>query len=150
MNYRTDEVQQRVDRMVAERRTALFRDPDRPNGSFTRSRRGRTVPPEVIREQGRTRVARHRVELDRRRAPTVEQIGRALIAAFATMDDVNKMTAHELPLFNRMLLDLRDRGFDIDEAKRTMRRLRNRMVDASARAGEPDDNGAEPGSAYPF
>ncbi|MCX7322480.1 MAG: hypothetical protein NT113_24420, partial [Hyphomicrobiales bacterium] len=76
--------------------------------------------------------------------------GRALIAAYAVMEDVNKMTAVELPVFNRMLVDLRDRGFDIEEAKRTLRRLRNRTVDASARQGEPDDSGAEPGSSYPF
>lgn len=150
MNYSTDDVQQRVDRMIAERKAALFRDPDRPNPVFTRSRRGRTVPTEVLREQGRTRVARHRVMLDRKRAPTVEQMGRALIAALATMDDINTMTAVELPIFNRMLVDLRDRGFHIEEAKRTLRRLRNRMLDASARQGEPDDSGAEPGSSYPF
>ena len=150
MNYSPDSVQQRVDRMVAERKATLFRDPDRPNGTFTRSRRGRTVPPEVIREQARTRVARHRVELDRRRAPTVEQMGRAFIAAFATMDNINMMTAVELPAFNRMLVDLERRGFDLSEAKRTLRRLRNRMLDASAREGEPDDSGPQPGSAFPF
>lgn len=150
MHRSTDEMMRTVDRMIAERKATLFRDPDRPNGTFTHGRRGRTVPPEVLREQGRTRVARHRMELDRRRAPTVEQMGRALIAAYAVMEDVNKMMAVELPVFNRMLVDLRDRGFDIEEAKRTLRRLRNRTVDASARQGEPDDSGAEPGSSYPF
>lgn len=110
------------------------RDPDRPDSTFVKPRRRQPV--EVRRAQQRLRTARWRSERDRRKAPTTEQVGMALAVALATTSWSDKLTSADYDLIRRALDDLQARGFSIEEAKKTMRRLRIKMVDPRERAGE--------------
>jgi hypothetical protein len=135
-----------VDKAVAElddmRTSVFFRDPDRADGRFVRDGRRRSV--DVIRAQGRLRTARWRGELDRRKAATLEQIGKALCVALATTDRLEGLTDAEGSLLGRMIVDLKERGFDVVESMKTLRKLRNRLVDPADRQGEPTATTAAP------
>ncbi len=120
------------------RKSYFHRDPDRPDGRFVKQRA--RVSPEVRRAQGRLRTDRWRSDMDRRKAPTAEQIGMAMVVAMATSSNLRGLTRAELDLFERAFHDLKARGFDIKEAVRTMRRLRNRLVDPADRDGEPTES----------
>jgi hypothetical protein len=127
-----------IDRVVGEldrtRRAEHFRNPDRPDGR-TFKPHGR-VPPEVVRAQTRIRTAHWRTRLDRDRRPTAQQIGMSLVAALVTTPYLDDLTKADRNLVGRMLLDLQARGFSIAEAKRTLRRIRNRELDPADREGE--------------
>jgi hypothetical protein len=130
-----------IDRVVAAldetRHSEFFRNPDRPDGRFVRERRGRQHP-DVLRAQARIRTAHWRNKMDRKRAPTTQQICMSLLVALVT-SNLNELTERDHGLVGKMLLDLQSRGFSIVEAKATLRRLRNRMVDPDDRAGEPGE-----------
>lgn len=142
--------------MIAELNAAqaayFERDPDRPDSRFVKPR-GR-VPMDVRRAQARLRTARWRSNLDRRKAPTVDQIGMALATALATTSWSDKLTSADYDLIRRALMALEARGFSIAEAKRTLRRLRIRMVDPGDRAGEESEGCGPPiwddGRGLPF
>ena len=123
-----------------EAKTAYFqRDPERPDNRFVKpSRRG--VPVEVKRAQGRLRTARWRSNLDRRKAPTTTEVGLALATALATTSWQSHLTPADFDLIRRALDDLTARGYDIKEVTKTLRRLRNRMVDPADRAGEESES----------
>ncbi|MCG2645195.1 MULTISPECIES: hypothetical protein [Bradyrhizobium] len=53
---------------------------------------------------------------------------------------LSEMTWTDRDLVQRALLDLHGRGFSIEQAKKTLRRMRTRYVDAAVRAGEADEN----------
>lgn len=139
MSRRTDETARIVAALDETRSAEHFRNPDRPDATFLRSRRGRQ-PVEVIRAQARVRVAHWRSQQDRKGAPTTAQIGQALVAALVTAK-LDELTRADHDLVTRMLQDLENRGFDLGEAKATLRRLRSRLVDPADRAGEPGDGG---------
>lgn len=131
MNYRsTDEVATTVLRMDADRRATLFRDPDRPDAKFVPSRRQRQ-PAEVTKAQARVRTDRWRTSMDRRRAPTAAQLGMSLVTALAR-SDLNELTPDDRGLVGAMLVDLDARGFSLNEARETLRRLRDRVSDPSS------------------
>ena len=130
----TPEDVDRISEMNEARHGYFFRDPDRPDPKFVKSF-GR-VPPEVKRAQTRLRTARWRSDMDRRKAPTLRDVGMALATALATTAFRSQLTPGDLNLLQRALLDLKARGFSIDETKRTLRRLRIRMVDPADREGE--------------
>ena len=138
MSRKTDETARIVAALDETRRAEYFRDPDRPDAKFLRSRRGRQHP-DVVRAQARVRVANWRVQQDRRGAPTTAQVGMALVSALATAS-LAELTASDHALVGRMLQDLVQRGFDIQETKAVLRRLRNRLVDPADHAGEPGDS----------
>lgn len=108
------------------RQTVFFRDPDRANPSFTRSRR--RVPEEVKRAQGRLRTARWRSSMDSRKAPTAQQVGLALAVALAT-SKLRDLTTDDRSLVEKALHFLAANGFSVDEARMTMKRLRRKLVD---------------------
>jgi len=120
----------------------FFRDPDRPDARFVKAHG--SVPPEVKRAQTRLRTARWRSELDRRKAPTLQQIGMSLAVALATTDRLAGLSDQEYGLLKRMVADLHARGFDVREALKTMRRLRNKLVDPADRNGEPTERTGMP------
>ncbi|WP_340672317.1 hypothetical protein [Bradyrhizobium ottawaense] len=74
--------------------------------------------------------------MDRRRAPTVAEVGMALATALATTNWSDTLTGADYDLLRRALDDLQARGFSIDEARRTLRRLRIKLVDPGDRQGE--------------
>jgi hypothetical protein len=124
------------------RRTEHWRDHDgRPDAHAFKSR-GR-VPVEVVRAQARLRTADWRNRMDRRRAPDSREIGMSLVWALIT-SRLSEMTHSDRDLVARMLTDLQARGYDVVEAKKTLRRMRNRYVGPSDRAGEPSETCAAP------
>jgi hypothetical protein len=130
-----------VDRIAEcdEARQAYFeRLPDRPDGKFVKPH-GR-VAPEVRRAQGRLRTARWRSKLDRKRAPTVSQVGMALATALATLQWSTPFSKIDCELLERALADLKERGFDIDEVRKTLRRLRIKLVEPEDRQGEESES----------
>lgn len=126
-----------VDRVVREidatRETEFWRDPDRPDSRVFRGR-GR-VPKEVVRAQTRLRTAHWRIQMDRRKAPTAEQIGMSVLYALIT-SRMSELTFTDRDLLARALMDLQARGFSVVEAKATLRRMRNRYVDPADRDAE--------------
>jgi hypothetical protein len=134
-----------VDKTVARLNEALhaehWRNPDRPDAVFVKNRGRRPV--EVLRAQGRIRTASYRNALDRRCAPTTQQIGMALVMSLVT-SKLNDLTDADRGPLGRALLDLHARGFDLKEAKAMLRRLRNRLVDPQDREGEPGESTGEP------
>jgi hypothetical protein len=82
--------------------------------------------------------------MDRKRAPTASEVGMALAVALATTRNLRSFTVDDQRLVQRALHDLKDRGFSIDEALKTLRRLRIKMVDPSERQGEANESCAAP------
>ena len=140
-----------VDRTVARLNEALnaehWRNPDRPDARFVKNRGRRPV--EVIKAQGRIRTAAYRNNLDRRCAPTTQQIGMALVMALVT-SSLDEITVADRGLLGKALVDLNARVFDLKEARAMLLRLRNRLVDPADREGEPGDGVGEalPPSAW--
>ncbi|MCK1540343.1 hypothetical protein ABIB75_001075 [Bradyrhizobium sp. GM2.2] len=134
-----------IDRVVAAidetRRAEHWRSPDRPDANVFKLRE--RVPPEVTRAQGRLRTAHWRVKMDSRRAPDSREIGMSLVHALITTK-LTAMTWTDKDLVARMLMDLQARGYDVNEAKATLRRMRNRYVDPADRAAEPSESCAAP------
>ncbi|QOZ78858.1 hypothetical protein XH83_27720 [Bradyrhizobium sp. CCBAU 53351] len=127
-----------------EARGAYFqRDPDRPDNLFVKLRR-RRQPLELKKAQQRLRTARWRSEMDRRKAPTTTDVGLALATALATSSWSDMLTPADYDLLRRALADLQARGFSIEETKKTMRRLRIRMVDPGDRQGEESEGCGPP------
>ncbi|MCS3893453.1 hypothetical protein M2171_002586 [Bradyrhizobium japonicum USDA 38] len=122
-------------------KTYFGRDPERPDNRFCKAR-GR-MPLEVRRAQQRMRTARWRADMDRRKAPTIDEVGRALVEALVTSDRDRLMdrTGAEFDLVKRTLLSLRDRGYSIDETKETLRRRRDRLVHPGDRRDEEAGGG---------
>ncbi|MCU1349577.1 MAG: hypothetical protein JWO56_2607 [Acidobacteria bacterium] len=135
--WTTDDVDRAVAELDETRRTEYFRSPDRPNSSFfpRRSRRD----PEIVRAQARLRTQHWRMRMDQRQAPTAAQIGGALVHALInTPGRLADLTAGERDLIGRMLVDLRDRGFSVVEALRTLKRLQERQLEAAERDRAPE------------
>jgi hypothetical protein len=135
-----------TDRIVAAidetRRTEHWRDNDcRPDAKAFRSR-GR-VPPEIVRSQTRLRTAAWRNTMDRRKAPDSREIAMALVHALIT-SKLSEITRSDRDLIARMLMDLHARGYDVKEAKATLRRMRNRYVGHGDRQGEPTESCGAP------
>ncbi|WP_441260667.1 hypothetical protein AB7008_41255 [Bradyrhizobium sp. 521_C7_N1_3] len=122
--------------------TYFQRDPDRADAVFAKPRRRQPI--EVSRAKSRLRTARWRSEMDRRRAPTVSEVGMALAVALATTSWSDTLTSLDYDLIRRALSDLEARGFDPKEVRKTMRRLRTRMVDPGDRQGEADESCGPP------
>jgi hypothetical protein len=101
------------------------------------------VPKEIVRAQTRVRTASWRVKMDSRRAPDSREIGMALVHALITTK-LTAMTWTDKDLVARMLMDLQARGYDVNEAKATLRRMRNRYVDPGDRQGEATESCAPP------
>lgn len=118
------------------------RYPDRPDNHFVKPLRRQPV--EVSRAKARLRTARWRSEMDRRKAPTVAEVGSALAVALATTNWSDRLTALDYDLLKRALDDLQARGFSIAEAKKTLRKLRIKMVDPGDRAGEESEGCGPP------
>jgi hypothetical protein len=134
----------RISEMDETRRALFYRDPERPDDSFFKSR-GR-VHVEVRRAQQRLRTSRWRSERERRKAPTVQQIGMALVEALVTSDhaDLVDRSSQNFGLVKRALLNLEARGYNLDETKQALRRRRNRMVDPADRQGEASESTGAP------
>lgn len=131
-----------IAQMDAVKSAYFQRDPDRADNVFMKPRRRQPI--EVKKAQQRLRTARWRSEMDRRRAPTVGEVGMALAVALATTSWQDMMTSADYDLIRRALCDLESRGFDPKEVRKTMRRLRTRMVDPGDRAGEADESCGPP------
>jgi hypothetical protein len=124
------------------RKTQFFRAPDRPASLFVKLRR--RTPAEVKKAQGRMRTARWRSDMDARKAPTVAQIGMALAAALATTQNIGQLTVEDMLLVQRALHRLKANGFDVAEARKTMCRLRKKLVDPVDRESEQAGSSAAP------
>jgi len=135
------ETERRVAELDEARRTMFWRDTDRPDPRVLK--RLDRVPPEVRRAQARLRTAHWRTKMDRDRRPTAGQIGMSLVAALVTAR-LDEITERDRGLVGRMLCDLQSRGYSIEQAKATLRRMRTRLVDPADRAGEPDDDCGPP------
>lgn len=128
----------------------------RPSREFVPVRRRQD--PEVKRIRAQQRTAAWRAEGDRLRRPEARDIGMALISALVTSPDLLDMTGGELRFVGAALADLEARGFDREQTKRVLRRLRNRMVDPDDRQGEESETTGpaivptswEPETASPF
>jgi hypothetical protein len=81
----------------------------------------------------------------------------AIVHAMVT-SKLSLLTNDDRGILHAALLDLHARGFSLNEAKATLRRLRNKLVEPADRAGEPAEstsgatvtNAEHPESAYPF
>jgi hypothetical protein len=128
-----------VDRVVAAideiRRTEHWRDPDRPDGRAVPVTRGR-VPVEIVRAQARLRTAHWRTRMDRRKRPSLEQVGVALAVAFAGHPQFTDIYSLEGTILERAMTDLQARGFSPREAQDVLRKLRRRLVDPGDRQNE--------------
>jgi hypothetical protein len=126
-----------VDRIVAQidetRVTELWRNPDRPDGRFVRSRSRQD--PQITRAKTRARTALYRVRLDQRHAPSTAQIAMAMVVALVTAD-LDELTEADRGIVRRALVSLKGHGFCVVEAKNMLRKLRNRILDPGDRAGE--------------
>ncbi|WP_339037518.1 hypothetical protein WHZ78_07310 [Bradyrhizobium symbiodeficiens] len=119
-------------------RTEFWRDHDgRPDPKAFRPRSTGRVPPSVVRAQTRLRTAAWRNRKDRSRSPDSHQIGLSMVKALIT-SRLSELTWTDRDLVARMLLDLRSRGFSIEETKQVLRRMRTRYVDPGDRADQPD------------
>ncbi|WP_368507715.1 hypothetical protein [Bradyrhizobium lupini] len=123
-------------------KTMFFRDPMRPDARFTKS--SRRVPQEVKRAQGRMRTARWRSSMDQRTAPTAEQVAMAMVVALTTMPNVGILSEEDVAIVRRAFAYLRANGFDVEEAKSTLRRMRTRLVDPLDRQGEESESCGPP------
>jgi hypothetical protein len=139
---RQQDVRQTVDAIDETRRSEYFRDPDRPDATFVRPRRGRQDP-EIVRAQTRLRTAHWRNQQDRKHAPNTYQIGMAMLVALLTTKQ-SELTEEDRGLIGKMLTDLVARGFNMTETKAVLRRLRNRMVDPADREGEATETTSAP------
>lgn len=116
----------RIVRIIDETRVAEhFRNSDRPNGrAFPKRSR---QPIEITRAKTRLRTQAWRNRMDERRAPTTAQFGAALVSALAcSARDLNPQDWNIVML---ALTDLRDRGFDVQEAKTLLRNVRARNAE---------------------
>ncbi len=132
----------RIIRDADETRQLFERDHDRPDSKFVKP--SVRVPPEVKRAKGRFRTAHSRSSMDKRRAPSTRDVGMALAVALATTPGISELTSHDLGILDGALHDLHARGFSIEEAKATMRRLRIRMLDPADRQGEASESTGDP------
>ena len=134
-----------VDRIVAQidetRVAEHWRNPDRADARFVKQRRPQD--PKIRKAKGRARTAMYRNRLDQRGAPTTHQIGMAMVMSLVTADS-KSMTRSDWNLVGRALANLQSRGFDISEAKASLRKLRNRVVDPADREGEQTESTGEP------
>ncbi|MEH2512236.1 hypothetical protein V1291_003590 [Nitrobacteraceae bacterium AZCC 1564] len=134
-----------VDRIVAAidktRAAEHFRNPDRPDSKFVRRRRRQD--PAIGRAKARLRTALYRNRLDQRCAPSTAEIGMALVVALATAK-LDELTEADRGLVGRALVDLRERGFSVDEAKEMLRGLRRRLVESTDGKAESADDIAHP------
>jgi hypothetical protein len=111
------------------RESALWRDPDRPSGKFVPARRRQN--PEVRKAKARARTAAWRTRLDRLRRPEARDVGMALLVSLVTSPHLDHaMTSGELRFVDAALADLKVRGFDLEQVKVVMRRVRRRLVDS--------------------
>ena len=137
---RPEEIDRIVKQIDATRRAEHFRNPDRPDARvFKPVSTGQRVPKEIVQAQGRCRSAAWRVRMDSRAAPDSREIGMALVHAVINTR-LREMTWTDKDILARALMDLHARGFSVVEAKRTLRRIRNRHVDPADRQGEEDEN----------
>ncbi|MBB4377323.1 hypothetical protein [Bradyrhizobium sp. SBR1B] len=78
----------------------------------------------------------------------------SLAVALATSSWSDRLTSLDYDLIRRALDDLKARGFSIDEARRTLRRLRIKLVDPGDRQGEESEGCGPPiwddGRKLPF
>lgn len=133
MTMETDRIVGSID---ATRKTEHWRDHDgRPDAKAFKSR-GR-VAPEVVRAQTRLRTAHWRTVMDRKRSPDSREIGMSLVYALITAK-LSEITRSDRDLIARMLVDLQARGYDVVEARSTLRRLRNRYVAPGDRDGDAE------------
>lgn len=148
----TQEDVDRIGEMDSARAAYFQRDPDRPDSRFVKA--PRRQPLEVRKARQRLRTARWRSEMDRRKAPTVSEVGMSLAVALATSSWSDRLTSLDYDLIRRALDDLKARGFSIDEARRTLRRLRIKLVDPGDRQGEESEGCGPPiwddGRKLPF
>jgi hypothetical protein len=120
---------QEVDRINRIRESEFWRDPDRPSGKFVPARQRQN--PEVRKAKARARTAAWRTRLDRLRRPEARDIGMSLVAALVTSPHLDHaMTDGELRFVTAALADLHERGFDLEQVKVVMRRIRRRLVDS--------------------
>jgi hypothetical protein len=132
----TTESQRVVDAIDATRQTEHWRDHDgRPDAKAFKGR-GR-VALDVVRAQTRLRTADWRNRMDRKRSPDSREIGMSLVHALIT-SKLSEMTYSDRDLIARMLVDLQARGYDVVEARSTLRRLRNRYVAPGDRNGDAE------------
>lgn len=141
MSTRADETRRIVDKLDETKNAEYFRNPDRPGAV----RRSQPRDPAVIRAQSRLRVAAWRVEQDRKRAPTVNQIGMRLAVALATMENLDQLNPGDPGIVGRMLLDLQSQGFDVGETLATLKRLRKRLRDRVAYSLPVESGATGPG-----
>jgi hypothetical protein len=119
-----------VDRIVSQidetRNVEHFRNPDRPDSRFVKTRRRQD--PAITRAKARIRTAHYRNRLDQRRAPSTQQIAMSMVVALVSAP-LDQLTEADRGLVARMLVDLQNRGFSVSESQAMLRRLRNRIVD---------------------
>ena len=130
---KADDVARTVAAIDETRQSEHFRNDDRPDGRAVRRRRSR-LHPDVIRAQARVRVAAWRNRQDADRIPTTAQIGMSLVVALVTARQ-SELTEADRGLVARMIVDLRDRGFDIVKTEAVLARLRDRIVDPADNSG---------------
>lgn len=97
----------------------------------------RKQDPDIRRAKSQARTAAWRRECDRRRRPEARDIGMAMVSALVTSPNLDHaMTSAELRFVSVALDDLVARGFDREQIKIVLRRLRVRLVDPGDRQGE--------------
>lgn len=122
---KTDEIDRIVARIDETRIAEHFRNPDRPDTRFVKSRRRQD--PAVRRAKGRLRTAVYRNRLDQRGAPSSYDVAMALLIALATVPSLSSMSVEDQGLVELALTDLHERGFDLSEVDKVLRRIRVRM-----------------------
>ena len=110
---------------------------DRPSTLFVPVRQRQD--PEIRRVKAQMRTAAWRQECDRKRKPESRDVAMALLTALVTSEHLTAMTGRELRFVGAALADLEARGFDREQIKLVMRRLRNRLVDPGDREGEESE-----------
>lgn len=124
-----------IRRMNAE---YFARLPDRPSTEFVPVRQRQD--PEIRKAKAQARTAAWRLQSDRLGRPEARDVGMALLTALVTSPDLLAMTGRELRFVGAALADLEARGFDREQTKAVMRRLRNRLVDPGDRPGEDSES----------
>jgi hypothetical protein len=130
--------QSEVNRIDRIRESEFWRDPDRPSVKFVPARQRQS--PEVRRAKCRLRTAAWRNRLDRLRRPEIRDIGMSMVVALVTSPHLDHaMTDTELRFVDVALDDLQARGFDLEQVKIVLRRIRRRLSDSGDRSVKQSD-----------
>lgn len=106
---------------------------DKPDGRAFRERGRQDI--RITRAKTRLRTAAWRKRMAENRTATADQVSRAILAALVTSSTEDLMQS-DRNLVNRALAGLQARGFDVSSTAKSLRRMRNELMNPADREDE--------------